>query len=521
MAGGKLSARQKMINLMYLVFIAMLALNMGKKVLSSFGYLNEKLESSNVSLASENRAVLRDLNTKASEQREKYAALDSIAGQVSELSDEYYGYLQAVKDALLKAYGKDSKDYESMDSEAYGDAYFFAGGDKLTSNGKQFVAKINAYRQEVLAALEGSIDEEIRSNIRKRFDASDQPNPDKSIKTKQPWIYNRYEGFPLVATMTNLSVLQSDVKTTEKEIYNFLLGGQLSRDAGVNENTYKTIVIPKKPAFFAGEMFEGTIALGRYDASLKPEKVVVNGREVKDRENGAALVKFRAGNVGENPIEGNFVFKQDGSIVNIPIKDSYLVIPKPNAAAVSADKMNVVYRGVENPMTISLPGVSDNNVRASAPGLKRISGSKYVLKPGKGKTVEIKVSGTTNDGTLIKSPPAQFRIKDIPPPSVSIRGKFGSLSMPKTSLLKTKIRVKMEDFDFDLKFKVLEFTLKVPGQLSVVVKGNRMDMRALKVLSKAKIGDVVTIFDVKAQIEGDSKYQLKRPPYPIRVTINN
>ena len=82
----------------------------------------------------------------------------------------------------------------------------------------------------------------------------------------------------------------------------------------------------------------------------------------------------------------------------IPVNQSFAVIAKPNSAVISADKMNVVYRGVENPMTISIPGIADNKVRASAPGLKRARGSKYVMNPGTGKTVKILATGTLPDG---------------------------------------------------------------------------------------------------------------------------
>ena len=146
MAGAKLSARQKMINLMYLVFIAMLALNMGKKVLSSFGYLNEKLEESNTTVGRDNELVLADLRTKASEQEEKYAELNNQAMQIYSLSTDCHIYLQAVKDTLLNSLNPELKsDYESMDSESAGDEYFFTG-EKLTDNGARFVSKINSYR---------------------------------------------------------------------------------------------------------------------------------------------------------------------------------------------------------------------------------------------------------------------------------------------------------------------------------------------------------------------------------------
>lgn len=519
MAGGKQSARQKMINLMYLVFIAMLALNMGKKVLSSFGYLNEKIESSNVTKANDIAGVLEDLERKASEQPGKYGDLNNKALEVNKISNEFFNYLGAVKDTLLSTVDEElRKDYESLDTENAGDEFFFAGEAKLTPNGEEFVARINSYRDDIIAVLGEQIKPDVLDHLMKRFDTSEQEM--KGGQT-QPWIRNRYEGFPLVATLTNISVIQADARTSEKEIYNSLLGKQLSADASISEKTYQAIVIPNKPAYFSGEEFSGTVVLGKYDANLKPERLTINGKNYNERDkDGAALVKFKTGKVGENSIIGEFVFKQDGKDVKIPVTSTYLVVNKPNSAVVSADKMNVVYRGVQNPITISIPGISDSNVTARATGLKRIKGTKYNLFPGKGKEVVISVSGKTNDGTVIKSPPVVFRIKDIPPPAATIRKQYGSIKMPKSSLSKATIDAALIDFDFDLKLKVSSFKVKIPGQSTVLVNGTRFDARAQKALMKAKRGDVISIFDVKATIIGNSTYRLKGV-LPLSVVISN
>jgi gliding motility-associated protein GldM len=520
MAGGKQSARQKMINLMYLVFIAMLALNMGKKVLSSFGYLNEKLEFANVTKINDISIVLESLEIKASEQPEKYGELNDKAVKVSQLSSEFFNYLGSVKDTLLSTVDPElHKDYESLDTETAGNEYFFLGEDKLTPQGQEFVERLNNYKADVIAVLGETIKADVLSHLNIRFDTSDQEM--KGNQT-QPWIRNRYEGFPLVATLTNISVIQSDVKTSEIEIYNSLLGKQLSADASISEKTYQAIVIPSKPAYFPGDPFEGSVVLGKYDASLKPERLTINGKNYSERnDKGAAVIKFRAGKIGENNILGEFVFLQDGKPVIIPVTSSYLVVPKPNSAVVSADKMNVVYRGVLNPITISIPGVSDSNIKARATGLKKSKGvGKYTLSPGKGKEVVINVTGKTNDGTPIKSPPVIFRIKDIPPPAASIRKQYGSIKMPKSSLSKSTIAAELIDFDFDLKLKVSSFKVKIPGQSTVLVNGTRFDSRAQKALMKARRGDVINIFDIKASIIGNSTYRLKGV-LPLSVEISN
>jgi gliding motility-associated protein GldM len=183
--------------------------------------------------------------------------------------------------------------------------------------------------------------------------------------------------------------------------------------------------------------------------------------------------------------------------------------------------MNVVYRGVLNPITISIPGVADSNVKASAKGLKKAKGiGKYTLSPGSGKEVVINVTGKTTDGTVIKSPPVKFRIKDIPPPAATIRKQFGSIRMPKSSLAKSAIDAELVDFDFDLKLRVSSFKIKIPGQSTVVVKGTRLDARAQRALVKARRGDVISIFDVKASIIGNSTYRLKGV-MPLNVELTN
>ena len=154
---------------------------------------------------------------------------------------------------------------------------------------------------------------------------------------------------------------------------------------------------------------------------------------------GGIKLNVNSGNPGDHTIEGDLIFLNDGEESRIKVTQTYTVISKPNSAVISADKMNVVYRGVQNPITISIPGIIDSKVRASAPGLKRVRGSKYNLFPGKGREVKINVSGTLPDGNRVSSV-STFRIKDIPKPAGYFRGQSGSFTIPKTSLERGKVR---------------------------------------------------------------------------------
>jgi len=501
MAGGKQSPRQKMINLMYLVFIAMLAMNMSKQVLSAFGFMNEKLTESNVSAEQDNAATYANLATKAGEQAEKFGEQNKKAQQVQALSLDFNAFIESMKEELT-ANVEDKTNYESMDSEDAGNTYFFKG-EKPSEKGQAFLDKMNQYKSQ-LSSILGDKYEALLAKVNRRFDTSEQKVEDGT----QPWLNNRYEGFPLITTVTNLTQIQADIKATENEMLTAMVQGQLESD--VSMKNYTTILVPETPATLQGSNFRGKIVLGKYDATLKPSKVIVNGKEITNIDGGGAILDFPAGNVGENDIVGKFVFKENGEDVEIPISTKYAVVAKPNGAVISADKMNVVYRGVVNPITISMPGVPDNAITASAPGLKKASGlGKYSMSPGKGKEVNIKVTGKLPSGESVTSNQS-FRIKDIPAPMASVRGDYGDVKMPKTSLQKVTIGALIPDFVFDLKFAVSGFSIKVPGSSTVVVKGTKLNAAAIRALGKARKGDIVNIFDVKANLVGNSGYRLKK-----------
>lgn len=514
MAGAKQSPRQKMINLMYLIFIAMLAMNMSKEVLQAFGLMDNKLVAANDAATNRNKRSYEDLALKAVEQSEKYQDEKEKADKIEKLSSDFYSYIEGVKEEM-KATVDDPTDYETMDSGKFLDEKFFKGNDGAYKEaGQEFVDNMNKYRTEVTAVM-GDGSENIKNDVAARFSTDKVTNREgKEIF----WLDYNYKGFPLVASITKMTQIQADIKTTESEILGSMLQGQMASD--VSMNNYQAILIPNTPATLQGENFQGKIVLGRYDGSLKPEKVVINGKEITNIKDGGAILDFPAGNVGENEIKGKFIFMENGKPVEIPVETSYAVVAKPNSAVISADKMNVVYRGVENPITVSVPGVADNAVKATAPGLRKVTGiGKYSMAPGKGREVKINVSAKLPDGTPITSSQV-FRIKDIPAPVAAVRGEYGMIKMPKSTLQKATISSLLPDFVFDLKISTTGFSVKVPGQPTVIVKGDKFDASAIRVLNRARKGDVVIIFDIKQKLVGNSGYYLKNAS-PVNVEITN
>src|SRR5699024_9630343 len=174
------------------------------------------------------------------------------------------------------------------------------------------------------------------------------------------------------------------------------------------------------------------------------------------------------------------------------------------------DKMNVVYRGVKNPMTVTIPGAT--NVTAKAPGMHRVKGCQYVLDPTniQAREVTITATGKLPGGKQI-SRKGKFRIKDIPRPVGTVRGEDGGggpVKMQRNGLKISTVSAKIPDFDFDLKLAVSGFKIQVPGKPIVEVHGQKLNSAAQRAIDGAKRGSTVLIFDINAKIAGNSSYHL-------------
>ena len=519
MAGGKQTPRQKMINLMYLVFIAMLALNMSKEVLSAFGSINEKLDRANTSYESKNTLALAEISKKADE-NDEFKAAAATANAASQLSKTYNDYIALQKEMLLSEV-EDNTDYETMDTSGYLDALYYEGG-KITEAGQEYLDQMDAYKNGMVALL-GDTNPTLTSQINVDFSSADIIDGDGVTKN---YISYNYVAFPLVSSLTKMTQIQNDIKSVENELFSTLLSGNLKALAKMDN--YETVMTTSKGAYYTGSTFDGMLSLGRVDASTKPARVelLVDGKEIKanqfDYDGGRVVLKVGTGSVGDHKITGKLVYMQDGNEVEVLVDKKFTTINKPNNATIAADKMNVVYRGVSNPMTITFAGIQDNKIRANAAGLTRVKGSAYAMNPGTGREVTINVSGTLPDGDPVRDS-ATFRIKDIPRPTGTIRGEDGDggcVRMQRQGLEKSSIGAALQDFDFDLKLNVTGFSFKVSGQPTIKVNGRKLNSQASGALKRAKRGETLQIFDITANIAGNSGYKLKKIS-PICIELTN
>ena len=513
------SPRQRMINLMYLVFIAMMALNMGKEVLSAFGLMNEKLQTANERYQLTNEAAFAELERKEQEKPEDYKEDLEKARQVRELSNEYYAYLNTLKEEVMSQ-ASNKTDYQVMDKSDFLDEKFFKT-DGLKPEGQKFLDEINKYRTQLVSLLEAK-DEALKKIIEERFSTGENNKVKDREGNTIGWVQYNYEGFPYIDSVTKFSQLQSDIRQTEQDFYKAMLGEKMKEELSMKH--YTTLLEQTRGAYYTNQQFDGAIVLGRKDNSTKPKRVdlTLDGRKLSESEvevvEGKIKLKVNTGNVGEHKIAGTLYYEQDGQETPVEVAQSFTTIPRPNEAVISADKMNVVYRGVVNPMTISMPGVPDSQVTASAPGLSRKSGPNYIMKPNVGSAeVTINVTGTFEGQKFSSS--KKFRVKDIPKPEGAILRTTGAVKLAKANILAGELSVAFNDFDFDLSTRVNSFRILVPGQPSVVVQGNRVSASgaAAAAVNRAKRGDIIQISEIRYSVSGYSG--TPKPATPISIEV--
>ncbi|MXN90991.1 gliding motility protein GldM [Flavobacterium sp. Sd200] len=503
MAGGKQTPRQKMVNLMYLVFIAMMALNMSKEVLSAFGLMNEQFEASNKEAAINNKGLYDALATKAGEDAH-FVEAKNVAEKVQGISAQLVTFLESLKSDITKEVERTEKGklpYEAMDKGDKIDEGWFAG-DGYSKKGQEIVDALGKYKADMKAALGNeSKYKSIVKELDSKFDTSDVVDGEG---VKKKYLDYHYKGFPAIASLTKLSALQNSVETIEASVYSSALG-KAAVDASSMKN-YTALVVLDKNAYFQGEKVTGKVVLGKYDADTKPTSFQGPGKI----ENGQAVINMTAGAVGEQSIKGQFTFLEDGKEVPLKFESTYVVVPRPNSATISADKMNSVYRGVNNPMSISFAGVAASDVTVSAPGIQKGA------KPGQynwtvtslpGESAVVTVTGKLPDGSTV-SDKKTFVIRDIPRPMPSIRGREGSSKGSKEDLSVSTIGVVFPGFVFDVTTTVNSFEVFVPGNPRLLVQGNKFDDSAKKAIAKAKRGDIVTIGNIKVTVAGAGGYRI-------------
>ena len=499
MGGAKESPRQKMINLMYLVFISMLALNMSKEVLSAFGMISEQVTENNISLQERiitfETAIDSNFEKEDKIWKEKKLAKD----QVHEITTNFITYLtnlqQSPPQKEVKGLKDPINDYEVMDKPDYFDNKFFIGSQGvLKAEGQEFLDKIKAFKTEFVAVVDslktGKSDENYVNLINDVIDVFDtESEVINRSGAKTTWLEYNYFGFPEVATNTKLTVMKANVLGFQAELLSAMIGGQYKINATLAN--FDAYVVSDKAAYFPGSKFSGKIVLGKKSKNLQPTAIKINNSEIDPltslNEEGEIELDFTVGSVGTREIVGTITFEEgDGEPIEIPVLSNYEVISKPNSASVQVLGRNTLFRNFENEVKVSVPGVAANLVTASGPGVTNKGDGLYTIKPQKGQELVLKISAELPDDSTFSSTET-FQIRRAPVPNILFNGKEGG-SMSRSSMVSGSMSAIYDPaYGLESTVRVRSFTVKI-GPKAFDCTGNALSAKAKSALKKAPKG---------------------------------
>lgn len=452
-----ISPRQKMINLMYIVLMAMLALNVSSDVLKGFTLVDESLQRTTENSTVQNHSLYDGLRVANSRNPEKVGPWFEKAVKVKNSSDSLYAYVDQLKLRIVQEADGEDGDINNISKREdlmAASVVMLAPG---TGKGKELFNRINHYRQQMLELITDPVQEQIvSSNL-----STDVP---QSIKlTGKNWQEYMFDNTPVVAAITLLTKLQSDIRYAEGEVLHLLTQNTDVQDVRVNQ--LQAYVIPTSQNVVRGSTYSARVILAAVDSTQRPTLYIGNEKQPDNNDGWFETVCNRT---GEFSLDGYLELSQgNGNVLRRDFSQKYTVVEP--TATVSATMMNVLYAGYDNPISVSVPGVPAGQVNATITNgngtLRRVAGG-YIAHPTViGKDVVIRVTANVNGRTQSMGD-YSYRVRQLPDPSPFIeytedgtpKRYRGGRGLSKAILMNTQgIVAAIDDGLLNINFRVLSF----------------------------------------------------------------
>jgi gliding motility-associated protein GldM len=536
MAGAKETPRQKMIGMMYLVLTCLLALNVSKEVLQGFVTINENIETTNSNFSNNTSLMLKAFDDAIKNGHPEVKGYYEKAKLACTKTQKTYDYIEILKqqvkqytEAVSCADTMRLANIEKLDD--YDKPTFFLLGDD-EAKPKTGTYSANELRNEV-NGLASELNLLINTMTEK--DGLKLPEEDAKVLREQiklftptdnyfnkegeriTWETRNFYHMPLAAVITNLSKIQSDIRNIEAELVNKFASasGKLS----INFNSYQARIVPTSQYVQTGNNYEADVFLSATSTEFKDDNIQFILGDVDTTSGnlmpGAEVLPIKAGNgkiaipavaIGKKEIKGWIKFKNGmGKFQYFPYQNEYVVAN--SAVAVSADKMNVLYIGADNDLSISAAGIAPTEMVVVGSGcginLKNTGSGKYIAKVSTTGTCSINVYERTANGNKLHGAPKLFKVKKFPTPPVKLLGRpcYGTIDIPASEVkLLSSIGVDLSMFDFNVPFKIIKYniSLALNNKLgdSKTINGNNLNGVFASELSKIKKGDKVYIEDI-------------------------
>ena len=551
MAHERLSPRQKMIGMMYLVLTAMLALNVSKEAVDAFKKVDQGLSKTLLNYAAKNSMIYEAFDRAAAQNPAKAGPARDKAMEVKQRADELFDYMQDLKiEIISKAEGEDTpalngreviiEDVKRIDENNIPSEILIGANEDGKAN--DLKALIASFRDDMIQIVNGkniSIEESLSSI----FNTDDGKNKSNE---RERWENLNFQALPLVAVITILSKMQVDVRNAETDIINFLYEQIDARSFKFNK------IIPTIKAtstyVMVGNEYQADVFLSATDTTQAPTIQIGNYRTITNSdgtktyemvgeyanlipdETGKGTYKARASSIGPKRWGGLITMKApDGTIASYPFEEEYTV--GASTVVVSPTAMNVMYVGIENPISISVPGVGSDKIRATMKNGTVVRGqvknSRGENFPGEwkaspqtpGQIAQIIVSADIN-GKVQSFSPVDFRVKPLPKPVATFANVQGEATVPKSDLLAQQaVFANLPDFDFDLRYTVTEFTITFNDKgfdVPAASKSNRLTDEQKANINKLTRGKKLYVEKIKAIGPDKRVVDLN----PIIITVN-
>lgn len=490
--------RQLMINLMYLVLTAMLALNITKEVLTAFMTINGSIEKSNQTIIGKNNEFYKNFDeAENTADRAKVKPFNDKAKEIKVQSEELFKFLEGWKDTVITRSGgledvngvKEIKSQEDINTPT-----MLLVEQK---RGDEIKKRMLAFADFVLARVDAPADKE---RLRKQLPIQLKELPKTEDNPQGDWTYGTFHNIPVVASVAMFSKFQNDVKNAESMVLDYLASQVYLKDKKFD--ALVAIATPNTTYALEGQEIETQIVLAAYNKSANPSMSSTAGAvPVKD---GVGTLKIRASGAGVKTVNGTISIETNGEKESYGYKFQYTVGSA--GASLQLDKMNVMYIGVENPLTLSASGYNIEDVKLNMPWAKLTSTGKgtYSAVVDKQGTFDYSIDAASRGGaTGGKISAGKIRVKYIPPPTAT----FGGLTGGKMESAKAKAQqglvAKLENFDFDTRFIVTSFRFAyVPrnGEYQESENNGAMFTPAVKaIMNRSRPGDKWIFENVKAK----------------------
>ncbi len=546
MSGGKETPRQKMIGMMYLFYTALLALNISSDILNAFILVNDSMVQTNENFGSKNELIISAFENQLSVNEKKVRPFYDKAMKAEEYSAELVDYLNWLNDTLVVATEFDGDPTKTENIEYVLEAK--DGSDSIVVYPKPHDIpvirlkkkdKYNVPQQILIPTVPGMTKQadvmkekfaEYNKNILSLLSKEDQKDIKLGLKTNraynaqekkwEEWEHNTFHHGVLVADIVIINKYISEVLNTEAEViaklYSYIDAKSIKFDK------VRAAVIPTTTVVISGDDYEADIFVAAYSeteipiVSYKTGVDTVLSADLKtgemtviDKSNtnkGITKLTIPTSSTGDFKYAGFIQVKgPDGKYKPYPFNQAYQVI-KPSGT-VSPTKMNVVYIGLDNPMSYSASGftMAELSVSASGGSIKGRKNGEFIFVPAQGKReAVISITGKKAGGESVNLGRYKFRIKGVPAASPEVKGKKNLETIVSSTIRansKVKVEVLLKNFPFDLSYRVIKYSYRLQSPKGGVLASGKstseiMPKKLTVAISKAPRNSMLTVMGI-------------------------